>query len=500
MSRKLVLDAKQAFPNTRIYPASRLEKDGIDYFLGKRGPCRILIAAGNNIPADFKGEPGPDISNGSEAVKTRLCDDSAAAASFLRSNFRHLGPRVSGTTPGFGCGDRLGTATPGHVKALAGSGLEPMFAQQSMRENSKTGRTMQGVIDDATWGAFEAGYTEGFGADADHIKQLEDIERAIDVGYTFFTVDPSDHVRDEVRAMEQSRLAEEYRNLSGIAQLEKRHLGKRVAISGLPEPIVMEGEDFYRAVVNYLAAVDHLEECYRLLVEKRGEGNFDFEASVDETATPTTPVAHVFIVEELRSRGINFHSLALRFVGEFQKGIDYIGDMSYFEQQFAQHAAIARHFGGYKLGIHSGSDKFSIYPIISRHSEGNLHVKTAGTSWLEAVHTVAITDPALYRKLHQIALANFEKDRASYHVTTDLARIKPLDQMADDELDEYLKQNDSRQLLHITYGSILNAENGAVREELYNLLAREEQAHYSLISEHIGNHVKGLKHREYSPA
>ena len=477
----------------KIYSGSKLEKDGTAYLLGKEGPNRVLIAAGDAIPADFKGEPGPAMSIDNKPVPTRLWEDSGAGAAFLRGQFTHLAPQVFGTAPGFGCGDRLGIATPGHIMAIAGSGLKPMFAQQSMRENSRTGRNMQSVIDDATWGAFEAGYTEGFGADADHIKEPEDIRKAIDVGYTFFTVDPSDHVRDEVRDMDDDQLAGEYKNLSGIEELEKRHLGKQVQIDGLQEPTAMEGTKFYRAVATYSGAIDHLEKCYKLLLENRGEGNFDFEASVDETATPTTPLAHILIVEELRARGVNFHSLALRFVGEFQKGIDYIGDIAFFEDQFARHAAIARHFGGYKLGIHSGSDKFSIYPIINRHSGGALHVKTAGTSWLEAVHTVAKTDPALYRKLHTIALENFEKDRASYHVTTDLGKVPPLDQMADDQLDRYLQQNDSRQLLHITYGSILNAENGAVGKELYDLLAKEEETHYNLLSHHIGNHIKGLK-------
>ena len=493
MNETQLRNYKEALPNMKIYSNSRLEKDATSYLLGKEGPERVLIAAGDAIPAGFKGGPGPEIRIDDKPVSTRLWRDSSAAAAFLRDQFTHLAPQVFGTAPGFGCGDRLGIATPGHIMAIAGSGLKPMFAQQSMRENSRTGRNMQSVIDDATWGAFEAGYSEGFGADADHIKQPEDIRKAIDAGYTFFTVDPSDHVRDEVREIGDDKLAQAYKELGGIEQLEKRHLGKRVQVDGLQGPIVLEGAEYYRAVLTYSGAIDHLEKCYKLLLESRGEGNFDFEASVDETATPTTPLAHLFIVEELRARGVNFHSLALRFVGEFQKGIDYIGDIAYFEDQFKRHAAIARQLGGYKLGIHSGSDKFSIYPIISRHSGGALHVKTAGTSWLEAVHTVARTAPALYRKIHTIALENFEQDRASYHVTTDLGKVPPLDEMADDQLDRYLQQNDSRQLLHITYGSILNAENSAVGKELYDLLAKEEELHYNLLFHHIGNHIKGLK-------
>jgi len=492
MNPDLIRLVRQSFQNTKIYSQSCLEKDGRVWLLGKQGPTRFLIIVGYDFPADLEGKSGPGIPLGEPPRKTVICEGSSSVIAFLRKQFPHLAPIPFGAVSAFGCGDRLGLATPGHIQAVQDSGFRPMLAQQSIRENSRTGRTMRGVIDDAAWGAFEVGYTGGFGADIDHIKQFSDIECAVEAGYTFFTIDPSDHVHDEVQQMSRDEVLNQYRSIPGIDLIEKRHLGRTYKIEGITEPIVLEGEQFYRTALTYLEALNHLEKSYMLLVEKKGESNFDFEASVDETATPTTSLAHIFIAEELRARGVSFNSLALRFVGEFEKGIDYIGDLSFFEQQFSRHAAIARHFGGYKIGVHSGSDKFSIYPIIAKYTRGNFHVKTAGTSWLEAVHLVAKTAPDLYRRMHRIALQNFEKDRASYHISADLNRIKPLDNVPDAALEEYLDQNDSRQLLHITYGSILNANSGALKGQLYKLLAREEDTHYKLLSSHIGNHIKGL--------
>lgn len=493
MNPDLVRLVKERFPDVIIYPESYLEKDGTAYLLGKKGVARMLIAAGYRFPAGLNGKAGPDIPLGDPVRKTIICDDSSSAAAFLREEFPHLAPVVMGRQSAFGCGDRLGLVTPAHLWTLEGSGFRPMAAQQSIRENSRTGRTMQGVLDDATLGAFEAGYTDGYGADADHIKQPEDIGRAVDAGYTFFTIDPSDHVRDEVQNMPKEQVFAEYRKYTNIDSIEKHYLGRQYKIDGIDDPIVLEGEQFYRAVLTYLGAIEHLEKCWKLLVEKKGEGSFDFEASVDETDTATTPVAHIFIAEELRSRGVNLTSLALRFIGKFEKGIDYIGTPSLFEQQFSRHAAIARHLGGYKLSIHSGSDKFSIYPIMAKHSGDNLHVKTAGTSWLEAVRLVAKKEPDLYRRMHRIALEYFEKDRASYHISADPNGIKLLDDVKDAELEQYLNQNNSRQLFHITYGSILNAEGGVIRKELYDLLAREEELHYELVASHIGKHIALLK-------
>jgi hypothetical protein len=184
--------------------------------------------------------------------------------------------------------------------------------------------------------------------------------------------------------------------------------------------------------------------------------------------------------------------MAPRFCGEFQKGIDYIGDLSQFDKEIKIHAVIARHFG-YKLSIHSGSDKFSVFPSIGRETRGIFHVKTAGTNWLEAMRAAAVIDPGLYREVHAYALSAFDEARKYYHVTTDLGKIPALDTLADEELPGLFSNNDARQLIHITYGLILNKKNPdgsfSFKDRLYKLWSDHEDVYAEALVKHIGKHL-----------
>ena len=211
--------------------------------------------------------------------------------------------------------------------------------------------------------------------------------------------------------------------------------------------------------------------------------------SIDETATPTTPLEHFFVAHELIRRGAKPATIAPRFCGDFQKGIDYIGDLAQFDREMAVHAAIARHFG-YKLSIHSGSDKFSAFPAIGKHTRGTFHVKTAGTNWLEAMGVIAKVDPALYREVHAYALEAFPEATVYYHVTTNLDNIPALDTLTDVQLPSLFDNNDSRQLIHITYGLILN--HGDFKERLYTLWRENAEAYAQALERHIGRHMQEL--------
>src|SRR5512139_1947220 len=156
---------------------------------------------------------------------------------------------------------------------------------------------------------------------------------------------------------------------------------------------------------------------YHHLSEADGNKLFEMEVSVDETEQPTSHAEHIYIASELKRLGIHWVSLAPRYVGSFEKGVDYIGSTTAFQRDFAGHAAIARHFGPYKLSLHSGSDKFSIYPIAARLTNGLIHLKTAGTSYLEALRTVAAVDVDLFREIYLFAREHFDTDKVSYHVS-----------------------------------------------------------------------------------
>ncbi len=132
--------------------------------------------------------------------------------------------------------------------------------------------------------------------------------------------------------------------------------------------LAFDEETLLRAVVKYGRAVAHTRRMHRHLAQAASGRPFELEMSVDETDSPTTPHEHYYVAHELKRLGVPVVSLAPRFIGAFEKGIDYKGDLRAFEAAFAQHVKIARHLGPYKISIHSGSDKFSIYPIAAKHA------------------------------------------------------------------------------------------------------------------------------------
>src|SRR5690606_10340866 len=131
--------------------------------------------------------------------------------------------------------------------------------------------------------------------------------------------------------------------------------------------------------------------------------------------------------------GVKLVSLAPRYIGDFEKGIDFKGDLATFERSLADHAAIARQLGPYKLSLHSGSDKLSIYSIFARVTRGLLHVKTAGTSYLEALRGVGRHEAKLLREIVTFSRNCFDRDKATYHVSAALDKVAPADAITGDD-------------------------------------------------------------------
>jgi hypothetical protein len=414
---------------------------------------------------------------------TLLCPLTSNNAAALRDRLPWLRPVPLGLTTSAGFGDRLGLATPGHIRALRRvcepeTAIAPIFAQQSVRENVRTGRTPQDVMDDATWGVLEEGWRLPWGADADHLKKEADVEAFAAAGFTFFTIDPGDHVDDDAHTASAETIEAKLRALpwdtldDTLDNLEARYVGRTLELDSGPETTVRE--ELLRAAAKYGRAVAHTVTMYRFIQTRLGDGRFELEVSVDETSSPTSVAEHIYIAGELGRLGVRWVSLAPRFVGEFEKGVDYIGDLEVFATEFARHAAVARKLGPYKLSLHSGSDKFSIYPIATRltvdASGGNdgplVHVKTAGTSYLEALRAVARVDANLFREILQLARDRYETDRATYHVSARLEKVPAEEVFADDDLPGLLDDFDAREVLHVTFGSVLDAHGDRLREAL----------------------------------
>jgi hypothetical protein len=337
---------------------------------------------------------------------------------------------------------------------------------------------------------FQEGYERPWGADGDHLKSEEWVRTALNIGFTMITADVSDYIRKEYAAKSDGEVGEAYRQLEGSyrRRIEDTYLSMKVDLD-TGETIRLSREVLVRTALIYGRAMEHARRLYRAGVEVKGEGAFDFELSVDETETPTTPEAHVFVALEAKEMGMKIASLAPRFVGEFQKGIDYIGDLKEFERTFATHAALARKFG-YRISVHSGSDKFSAFPAVGKLTRGRFHIKTAGTNWLEAVKVIAVKEPELYRKLHGAALERFGKATSYYHVTTNLNNVPPLSEISDAGLPDLFDNPDSRQLIHITYGELLKDEE--IGREFFAALHKHIEEYWEALEAHIGRHLETL--------
>lgn len=464
--------------NWQVYPDSKVSHEGSTYSMVKTSEGKRLVIRGN--AAGFEG---------TRTGKLTHCPLTAANAAALRARLPWLTPRPLGLQTSAGCGDRLGLATPGHVQALrhVGGNIAPIFCQQSIRENARTGRSPQEVMDDAIWGQMQTGWRDPWGADADHLKTTADIDSCLAAGYSFFTVDPGDHVDNEAHGALLEALLPKIHALpwaalaDSPAGLHERYLDRTFDLEWTA--IRFDELTLARAAAKYGRAIAHTAAMYRHLAARCSA--FDFEMSVDETETPTSAAEHVFVASELKRLGVRWVSLAPRYVGRFEKGVDYIGDLDEFQSELARHAAIARALGPYKLSIHSGSDKFSIYPLIARETGGLVHLKTAGTSYLEALRAIARVRPALMRTIAGYALERYPADRASYHVSAELARVPEIAQLPDGELPGLLDQFDTRQVLHVTFGSVLERYGAALK----STLADHEAAHYTALEQHFIRHL-----------
>jgi len=452
------------------YEKSINNADSAVVFMAKDSDKDFLVVKPADDKMEFEGE---GIGGG-----LFRCELTHKNANVLRHSFPFTSPVRGLQNPkSFGLGDRLGIATPCHIDLFEKYDVFPVFAQQSIRELNLTNRTYENVLDAVTFAVFREGYKKGFGADGDHLKTAEDIEYALSLGFTMITLDCSEHIKNDVASDNVPVLAECY---------AKKYLNKKFDIQE-DISLVFNEDELKQCIAIYSKAVLFAKDMYNRFFAGT-KYNADFEISIDETASVTTPLQHFFVASELLDAGVVFATIAPRFCGEFQKGIDYIGDVSQFEKEIKVHAAIARNFG-YKLSIHSGSDKFSVFPAIGRETRGQFHVKTAGTNWLEAMRVVAKKEPSLYREIHSYALTVFEDAKKYYHITADVSKIPDISTLKDGDLASLFEINEARQLIHITYGHILKS---AFKESIYKLLREYEDKYRNALYKHIGKHLELL--------
>ena len=290
-----------------------------------------------------------------------------------------------------GVGDRFSHEGKAQLKAImkaneAGLEIVPVW-NKSNREHTYVHSTPVDTRKEADEAVKALGYKGQYLVDADHIN-LNTVAPFVQVS-DFFTLDVAAYIGKESPKTE----------IEAFLSSCQKYIG-RLSIPGMAEPLDITRELIEEIAGKFLAATQQASGIYNYLRKEKGEGNFITEVSMDEVETPQTPIELLFILKMLADKGVPAQTIAPKFTGRFNKGVDYVGNLDQFAKEFEEDVLVidyaVKEFGlpkELKLSVHSGSDKFSIYPImakiIKKYDKG-LHLKTAGTTWLEEVIGLAI--------------------------------------------------------------------------------------------------------------
>ncbi len=367
-----------------------------------------------------------------------------------------------------GVGDRF--AHQGKAQLLAmvkarrqGVQVVPVW-NKSNREHLIIGTRPESVRIEADSAAKAAGWKDPYHVDADHIG-LKTVDSFIEAS-DFFTIDVADFTGKSADAEEVRRFVDGCSRLTGTLQ-----------VPGISQSFAITPKSIELIARKYLLAVKEASKIYRHIASLKGEGNFITEVSMDETDLPQTPIELFFILAALAAEEIPAQTIAPKFTGRFNKGVDYVGNLEQFEKEFNDDLAIIafalQEFklpSNLKLSIHSGSDKFSLYGPIRRalrRFDAGLHLKTAGTTWLEELIGLAMAGGdglAMAKEIYRTALSRYEEMAGPYATVIDIDRQRlphpdSVEQWSEIQFAEALRHSQDcpaynlhfRQLLHVGY-------------------------------------------------
>ena len=404
-----------------------------------------------------------------------------------------------------GVGDRFSHQGKAQLRAImraneTGLEINPVW-NKSNREHTYVHSEPIDTRREADEAVKALGYNGQYFVDADHIN-LSTVDRFVAVS-DFFTLDVASFIGKPSAQEDIDKF---------IASCEK-YMGE-LQIPGMEKPLSITKELLEDIANKFLSATQQASEIYAYLVDKKGVGNFITEVSMDEVEKPQTPVEMLFILKMLADKGVPAQTIAPKFTGRFNKGVDYVGNLEQFAKEFEEDVLVidfaVKEFGlpaELKLSVHSGSDKFSIYPImaevINRHDKG-LHLKTAGTTWLEEVIGLAKADGeglVLAKKIYANSLNRKDELCAPYADVIDIdgSKLPTIEEVNSWDSEKY--QNtlrhipghpdynaNFRQLIHVAY-----AVASELGKEYTGLLEKYEDIVGGCVEENIyERHLKRL--------
>ena len=292
----------------------------------------------------------------------------------------------------FGIGDRFGLQGKAQLTAImnaanAGIDIVPVW-NKSNREHQIIHSEPEEVRFEAEQAVRNLNWKGNYYVDADHIN-LGNVDRFI-AHSDFFTIDVADYIGKKA----------DQQDIDIFIKENERFSGKNFTIPGIDEPFTISKEKLKEIAAKYLFAIKKASEIYQYILNIKGEGNFIPEVSMDEVNDPQSPAELFFILSGLASEKLPLQTIAPKFSGRFNKGVDYVGDLLQFKKEFHADLLVVEKAltefdlpENLKLSVHSGSDKFTIYPVMGeliRKLDKGLHVKTAGTTWLEEMIGLAL--------------------------------------------------------------------------------------------------------------
>jgi len=368
----------------------------------------------------------------------------------------------------FGIGDRFSHQGKPQLAALIkakqqGLDITPVW-NKSHREHNIIGTSHADTRKEADDAVAAYGWNEPYLVDADHIG-LNNVDEFIESS-DFFTLDVADYIGKKADEADVKSFVQKYKKYSGT-----------LAIDGIDETFNISEEQITAIADKSLIAVQQAGRIYRHIAAAKGADNFITEVSMDETDQPQTPVEMFFILAAIADEGIPAQTIAPKFTGRFNKGVDYVGDVSAFTKEFEEDLAVVafavKEFGlpeNLKLSVHSGSDKFSIYAPIAnalKKFDAGLHIKTAGTTWLEELIGLAMGGGdglSIAKEAYAKALSRMDELCGPYESVIDidtekLPSVQEVDKWNGERFASALRHDQScehfnpdlRQLLHVAY-------------------------------------------------
>lgn len=403
----------------------------------------------------------------------------------------------------FGVGDRFAQQGVAQLRAFQaaieehGIHITPVW-NKSFREHAIIHSEPGSVRSEADEAVKRLSWKNDYLVDADHIN-MSNVEEFL-ASSDFFTIDVADYLNADI----------DHEAIEYFIKVNSQFMGQ-THIPGMEEPLHISRDMMFHAGEKFLRAIQEAARIYQYIRQRKG-GRVTAEVSIDEVEDPQSPVELFLILSGLAHHGVNLQTIAPKFTGRFNKGVDYVGDLENFRKEFEAHLLVVdfavQAFGlpaNLKLSVHSGSDKFSIYPeihkILMKHDKG-IHVKTAGTTWLEEIAGLALSGGdglALSKRIYSEALARYDELTKPYKTVIDidlkdLPATEKVSAWDNKKFAETLRHNrlnphynpSFRQLLHVAYK--IAAESG---NDFLSQLKKNEKIIGPLVTENI--YIKHIK-------